>query len=260
MLDTILKHKNAEIALIKGRISLQEQVRQAECMPPARSLYKAIKEKAGVSLIAEVKKASPSKGIIRADFDPVEIAKIYTANGAAAISVLTDERFFHGSPEYLEAIRQSTELPLLRKDFIIDPCQIYQARCLGADAILLIAAILDDQKLSAYLHLARQLGMECLVEVHTGEELSRVLKTKARIIGINNRNLNTFKTDIDTTFALKEMIGSGEYAIVSESGINTPADVWKLKTGGVDAMLVGEALVRELDIAGKVKELLEAAE
>ncbi|MBI2556701.1 MAG: indole-3-glycerol phosphate synthase TrpC, partial [Planctomycetes bacterium] len=215
----------------------------------------ALKSGTNIRIIAEIKKASPSLGIIREDFNPVEIARIYETNGAAAISVLTDEKFFQGSLSYLTGVKKSVNLPVLRKDFIVDPYQIYEARSAGADAILLIAALLSWEEMQRYLDLASELGMECLVEVHSETELKMVLKTNARIIGINNRDLATFKTDLETTLRLKPMIPA-EKIVVSESGIKSRVDVEKLMEEGVDAILVGETLMKSDDISAKLRELL----
>lgn len=255
ILDKIVKYKKQEIISYKKQTSIIDLEHSISNLPPTKSFYQALKMP-GVRLIAEVKKASPSKGVIRANFDPLEIATTYTKNGASAISVLTDAEFFQGHPDYLTQIRTITDLPLLRKEFIIDPIQIYQARLLGADAILLIAAILSDAELVALAKIASELGLQCLVEVHTAAELQRVLKTEANIIGINNRDLTTFKTDINTTFSLSQMITDPSIAIVSESGINTRADVKMMSLNKIDGILVGEALVREPDIAQKMQELL----
>lgn len=206
-------------------------------------------------MIAEVKKASPSKGLIRPDFEPVTIAKTYESAGASAISVLTDEKYFQGSIEYLKSIRQAVDLPLLRKDFVIDAYQIYEARAAGADAILLIVAALSREQLVEFGGLARELGMGALIEVHTAEELDVALSTDEPIIGINNRNLQTFETTLDTTIELASRIPS-DRVIVSESGIFTRADVERLTAAGVDAILVGESLMREPDPGVKVRELL----
>jgi indole-3-glycerol phosphate synthase len=212
-----------------------------------------------VRLIAEVKRASPVKGILRADFDARSLASAYAANGAAAISVLTDERFFQGHPDYLRQIREIVPLPLLRKEFIIDEWQLPESRFLGADAVLLIAAILSPHQLRDYLLAASALGMDALVEVHTEAELETALAAEARIIGVNNRDLNSFVTDLATTerFAarIKGEDGSGRRILVSESGIRTAADVERVGACGADAVLVGEALVRERDVALKVREL-----
>ncbi|MDA8233525.1 MAG: indole-3-glycerol phosphate synthase TrpC [Clostridia bacterium] len=256
ILQKIVQQKKQEVVSHKRQTS-QEQLEEAIAqLPPTRSLYQVLNKPGEVALIAEIKKASPSKGVIRADFDPVAIGQIYTKAGAAAISILTDEEFFQGHLDYLAQVRKVTHLPLLRKDFLIDPYQIYQARAVGADAVLLIAAILSDEELTEFHNIAGALGLDCLVEVHTQEELERVLTTPARIIGINNRNLNTFKTDLDTTFRLKELIQRREILVVSESGINTRADVEKLAAHGINAMLVGEALMRQDDIGRQTGILL----
>jgi indole-3-glycerol phosphate synthase len=211
-----------------------------------------------VKLIAEVKKASPSRGIIRAEFNPVEIARIYAGGGAAAISVLTEPDHFQGRLEYLVEIKtalKNRNIPLLRKDFIIDPYQIYQSRAYGADCLLLIAAVLEPNELTDLLSLSHQLGMQCLVEVHNEEELAVALESDAEIIGINNRDLNTFVVDINTTKCLKTLIPAGGL-VVSESGIKNRRDMQKLNGWGVDAALVGEALMAAPDIAAKMRELL----
>ena len=208
-----------------------------------------------IKIIAEVKKASPSRGVIRENFNPVEIAKIYEDNGASAISVLTEEKFFHGSLVYLNKIREATAIPLLCKDFIFDEYQILQARIFGADAFLLIAAILSNSELNNLLRIGEELGMETIVEVHNLDELRTVLHTGAGIIGINNRDLKTFKTDITTTIRLAEGLPENRI-VVSESGIKTRKDILMLKESGVDAFLIGESLMEEKDIADKLTELL----
>lgn len=242
--------------MILDRIIAQKKIEVDKNRKKSRSLAASLRKPGEVALIAEIKKASPSKGLIRKDFDPGEIARIYSTSGASAISVLTDKEFFQGSPEYLSTARSVSKLPLLRKDFIIDPYQIYEARLLGADAILLIMAVLTDREAGEFQGIAAGLGMDCLVEVHTADELKRALALDAQIIGINNRNLQTFQTDLETTFRLREMISDPNITVVSESGINTRDDVLKLKEHEVHAMLVGEALMRESDIAKKVAELL----
>jgi len=206
-------------------------------------------------LIAEVKKASPSKGLIRADFDPVQIAKTYEAAGASAISVLTDEKYFQGRLEYLTAVHDAVSLPTLRKDFIIDAYQVYESRAAKADAILLIVAALDAGRLRDLMALATELGMASLVEAHSSEELDIALEVAARIIGINNRNLQTFETKLETTLELASRV-PGDRVLVSESGIFTRSDVERLMAVGVDAILVGESLMREPDPGMKVRELL----
>jgi indole-3-glycerol phosphate synthase len=211
-----------------------------------------------VRLIAEVKKASPSKGIICPDFNPVNIAKTYAANGAAAISVLTEPKYFLGSLDYLLDIKKALAakpLPLLRKDFIFDPYQIYEARAYGADCLLLIVAMLSPAQLSELLQLSQQLGMMNLVEVHNAAELEIALKSGAPVIGINNRDLNTFKVDLKTTSTLRPLIPA-DRLVVSESGIRTRKDMLQLQEWGVNAALIGEALMTSPDLAAKMKELL----
>lgn len=209
----------------------------------------------GLKLIAEVKKASPSKGLLCSDFKPVELAQIYAENGAAAISILTEEKNFLGSLDYLAAIREKVNVPLLRKDFIFDAYQIYESAAYGADAILLIAAILEKEKLEEFLKLAATLKLACLVEVHHEEELFTALLAGAEVIGINNRDLNTFKVDTNVTRRLKMMVPS-ENIVVSESGISTRDDIKKMRECKVNAVLIGEALVTAKNIPAKIKELM----
>jgi indole-3-glycerol phosphate synthase len=260
ILDRIVTQKQIEVAASKVAVNLeklQEQCQEILGRKEAAPVFSDALRKTGeVALIAEIKKASPSKGLIRPDFNPPEIAGVYTSSGASAISVLTDIEFFQGDPDYLRQAREVSPLPLLRKEFVIDEYQIFEAKTLGAQAILLIMSILDDASVSLYLDLAAKLGLECLVEVHTADEVKRALELGVSIIGINNRDLHTFKTDLNTTFRLRQMIPSNDIIIVSESGINTRDDVIRLQENGINAMLVGEALVREADIAGKVFELL----
>jgi len=206
-------------------------------------------------LIAEVKKASPSRGLIRPDFDPVAIARTYESAGASTISVLTDEQYFQGRLEYLAAIRAAVNLPLLRKDFIIDAYQVFESRAAQADGILLIVAALSRGQLSEFLGLADELGMASLVEVHTAEELDAALQVGARIVGVNNRDLRTFETKLETTLELASSVPA-DRVLVSESGILTRADVERLMEAGVDAILVGESLMRDPDPGVKVRELL----
>ena len=209
----------------------------------------------GIVLIAEVKKASPSKGVIRADFDPEWIADAYAANGARCLSVLTDEAYFQGCDAYVQMAKEVAGLPVLRKDFTIDEYQLYEARVIGADAILLIAALMDSSQLDDYLGLAGELGLGALVEVHDDDELLRAKVAGAGLVGINNRDLRTFATTIETTFALLPQVSKGA-VVVSESGIGDRGDVERLEAAGVDAILVGESLMREADIGAKVRELL----
>lgn len=213
----------------------------------------------GLALIAEIKKASPSAGVIRADFDPVRIAREYEAAGAACLSVLTDTKFFQGSLAYLAEIRAAVRLPILRKDFILEERQVQESIEAGADAVLLIAAILDDARLESLLRLAEGAGLATLVEVHDEAELERALKVGARLIGVNNRDLRTFKTDLTTTerlaVRLRSAGGTRDTLLVAESGIHTRADAERLARAGAQAMLVGESLMREGDIGEKVREL-----
>ena len=254
-LDEIISHKKKELEA-KKKYSTGELKNRINNSPPIRDIKSAlVSPSTPVKIIAEVKKASPSKGIIREDFDPVEIAKTYEANRASAISVLTEEKFFHGSLDYLKKIREVTAIPLLCKDFIFDEYQVYQSRVFGADAFLLIAAILDDSKLKDLLKTGRGLGMQAIVEVHNLEELKMVLQTEAEIIGINNRDLKTFKTDISTTERLIKEIPQDKI-VVSESGINTAEDISRLRECGAHAFLIGESLMREKDIAKKLIEFL----
>lgn len=215
---------------------------------------KAISNNNDISIIAEVKKASPSKGVIKEDFDPLSIAKEYCGSNIQAISVLTEKNFFMGNDEYLVRIRQSASIPILRKDFIIDLWQVYQSRCMGADAILLIASILSKDELKKFQVVANILGMQCLVEVHNREELEKALESDAKIIGINNRDLKTFNVDLRTTEKLINYIPHDK-TVVSESGIKDSQDIKYLKSLGVNAVLIGETLMRSQSIMEKVSEL-----
>jgi len=256
VLSEILAAKKTEVYCSSRRVSREELQRRIADMPPARDFASKLNKNGGEpSLIAEVKKASPSKGVIREDFDPLEIARIYADNGATCISVLTDAPYFQGSLGHLAAIREITDLPLLRKDFIIDDYQLMEARAAGADAVLLIAAALTPDQMDWMLDASAALGMAALIEIHDAEELDQVLATDAQLLGINNRDLHTFRTTLQTTVDLVPRIPEGK-VIISESGINTRSDVLKLADVGVDAVLVGESLVRERDIAAKLRELL----
>lgn len=262
ILGEILAHKAVEVAQAKEARPLTEVRRLAEAAPAPpseRSFRRRIASKRTIALIAEVKKASPSKGVIRPDFDPVRLAGEYERAGADAVSVLTDARFFQGSLSHLEAVRRAVTLPLLRKEFIIDPYQVYEARAAGADAILLIVAALAREPLADLLDLAKELGLDALVEVHTEEELDIALDIGADLIGVNNRDLRTFETTLEVTRRLAPRIPDG-VALVSESGIHRRADIESLVGYGVDAVLVGEAITREADVAAKVRELLGADE
>ena len=222
----------------------------------ARDFLNALK-KDGINIIAEIKKASPSKGVIREDFNPVEIAKIYQENGARAISVLTDRTYFQGDITFLEDIRKVVDLPLLRKDFIIDKRQILEAFAYGADTFLLIAKVLDKNQMKEFLEYGREFGMEALVEVHSKKEAEMSIEAGAKIVGINNRDLETFKVDINLSKELTPYIKQlGAEVVVAESGISSLKEIKELKQVGVDAFLIGESLMREKDIGHKLKELL----
>ncbi|MCY4404340.1 MAG: indole-3-glycerol phosphate synthase TrpC [Candidatus Poribacteria bacterium] len=255
ILDKIISHKLKELQLEQEQVPLSDLKSKLDSLPSTMDFKGAIALPNCINLIAEVKKKSPSKGIIREDFDPINIAEIYSKNGAAAISVLTDSRFFDGKLDYLSSIREVVNIPMLRKDFTIDPYHIYQARVAGADAILLIVAALTQSQLQEFMKIADSLSLESLIEVHTKSELEIALDSGADIIGINNRDLKTFDTDIATTFKLLDYIPSDK-VVVSESGIYTRADVDSLKEAGVNAILVGESLMRSQNIGEKVQELI----
>lgn len=257
-LSRILNHKRAEVERQAAKIPLAQLEALVADAPPARPLDAALRQPDRVALIAEVKKASPSKGVLIENFDPLALARTYAENGAAAISVLTDTRFFQGSLKYLQGIRAHLPLPvpLLRKDFIIDPYQVYEARAYAADALLLIVAALADAQLAELLALTHALGMQALVEVHDESELDRALAAGARIVGVNNRDLHSFATTLDTTRRVAGRLPVRDRPLlVSESGISTPAHVAQVRGWGADAILVGEALVRSADIAAHVREL-----
>lgn len=260
ILQKILQHKLTEVAaarLASPPAELAARLADLEDQPRGfvRALRAAV-ESGWTAIIAEVKKGSPSKGIIRSDFDPLEIAECYQNNGAACLSVLTDEHFFHGHLRYLHLIREQVSLPLLRKDFICDPYQITEARVAGADAILLIAAMLELNQLLDFSAAARELGLDVLLEVHNEAELEMALQTDCEMIGINNRNLNTFVTELATTERLAPLIPR-ERLVVAESGIHLRQDILRLTSAGAKAFLVGESLMREADIGAKLRSLLE---
>jgi indole-3-glycerol phosphate synthase len=256
ILAEIIDHKRREVAALKRRHRLEHLGIKAHPLKDGGS-FKAALSAPGMSLIAEIKKASPSAGLIRPEgFDPVALALAYDAAGAAAISVITDAKFFQGDIAYLAQVAQAVpRRPCLRKDFIIDPYQVYEARLKGASAILLIAAVLKPEELASLRTLASTLGMDALVEVHDEADLAKALKARSGIIGINNRDLRTFQTSLETTLRLRQMIPAG-VVVVSESGIRTREDVVRLSEAGVDAILVGEALMRSPDVGAKVRELL----
>ncbi len=255
ILDRITDKKRLEIERAKTFAPLEDLKRAVENAPPVRDFFAAVCRPGEVALIAEVKKASPSKGVIREDFRPVDIARTYEKHGAACISVLTDESFFQGHLEYLKWVKEAVEIPVLRKDFILDPYQVWEARAYGADAVLLIAECLDDAELRSLYALIRELGMTALVELYDPANVGRVVDCGARLIGINNRNLHTFDVDIEHTIRLRRDIPD-DRAVVGESGIASHADVERLRQAGVQAMLVGESLMREEDIGAAVDRLL----
>lgn len=256
VLVKIIRHKAEEVTQRAAKVSLNELSMQVEGAPAIRPFADAIEtriESGRAAVIAECKKASPSKGLIRPNFNPAEIAKSYEAGGATCLSVLTDEEFFQGHDAYLKAARMACELPVLRKDFMIDPYQVYEARVMGADCILLIVGALGDAQMAEMAMLSHELGMDVLVEVHTAEELERALNIPHRLLGINNRDLRNFTTDLETTLRLK---GAAEdHIIVTESGIHELDDVKLMRDNDVHAFLVGESFMRASDPGKKLKEL-----
>jgi indole-3-glycerol phosphate synthase len=255
ILEKIVAAKREELRRAKSQMPEELLRGQISAAPPVRDFFAAVARPGPIRLIAEVKKASPSKGVIRADFDPVRIARTYQEHGASAISVLTDGPYFQGSLDNLRRIRQAVDLPLLRKDFIIDPYQVLQARAAGADAVLLIAECLDDQMLRTLHDAVVACGMTPLVELYEPENLARVLALGARLIGINNRDLRTFNVDLEQTLRLKRQIPD-DRIVVGESGIRSRADAQRLQSAGVRAMLVGESLMARPDLGAAVDELL----
>ena len=246
ILDKIVAVKRQEVAAALARKPLAAMRADAESRVLTRDFVGAMRAKIAAGLpavIAEVKKASPSKGILRPDFIPADIAQSYAEHGAACLSVLTDQQFFQGSIDYLKQARASCDLPVLRKDFMVDPYQVYEARAMGADCILLIAACLDDAQMQSLEALAMSLDMAVLVEVHDGAELQRALQLKTPLLGINNRNLKTFEVSLDTTLGLLTDVPAG-HLLVTESGISTVADVQRMRSAGVQAFLVGEVFMR----------------
>lgn len=246
ILDKIVAVKHQEVAAAKKRISLEAMRADAQSRVLTRDFLGAIRSKLAAgkpAVIAEVKKASPSKGVLRADFIPADIAQSYAEHGAACLSVLTDKQFFQGSVDYLKQARASCDLPVLRKDFLVDAYQVYESRAMGADCILLIAACLSDAQMAEFEAIARGLDMAVLVEVHDQAEMERALKLKTPLVGINNRNLQTFEVSLDTTLALKDMVGK-DRIVVTESGIHTREDVLRMGAAGVGTFLVGEAFMR----------------
>jgi indole-3-glycerol phosphate synthase len=249
ILERIVAVKREEVAAARAALDASAMRREAEAQPPARDFVGALRAKISAgqpAVIAEIKKASPSKGVLREHFVPAEIAASYAAHGAACLSVLTDERFFQGAPDYLRQARAACALPALRKDFIVDAYQVDQSRAWGADAILLIVACLDDARLAEFEDRASGLGMAVLVEVHDAAELDRALRLNTPLIGVNNRNLRTFEVSLDTTLGLLPGLPA-DRLLVTESGILGPADVRRMRAAGVNAFLVGEAFMRAPD-------------
>jgi indole-3-glycerol phosphate synthase len=262
ILEKIVWEKDREIAAARERVSLDQLKQQVAKLPATRDFVAALKASCRKpAVIAEVKKASPSKGVIREDFDPVAISRGYAAGGASCLSVLTDKTFFQGGFEVLVAVRQAVDLPLLCKEFILSPYQLYQARAAGADAALLIAAILDDADLGYLLKVARSLGLAALVEVHDAEEMERVLRLEeVPMIGINNRDLSSFAVDLATTERLTAVYGpqiaARKTVLVSESGLFSREDLDRVLSAGADAVLVGEALMRQADVSAALEVLI----
>jgi indole-3-glycerol phosphate synthase len=255
ILDKIVATKREVIARAKAARPQAAVEREAAKAPRPRPFFDAIAADGPIRLIAEVKKASPSKGVIRADFDAPAIGRTYEAHGATCLSVLTDVEYFQGSLDYLTAVRQAVSIPVLRKDFILDPYQVYEARAAGADGVLLIAECLDDCGLRSLHRLILELGMAPLVELYEPANLARVLETGATLIGVNNRNLHTFEVDLEHSMRIRRQVPD-ECVFVSESGIAGRAEVERLEAAGVDAILVGESLMREADIGAAVDRLL----
>lgn len=254
-LQEIIRSKRKEIRQRKSKPALVDYKARIKDLPPPRDFQRVLEQPGSCRLITEIKKASPSKGILRERFNPMEIAKLYESNGAVALSVLTDEPFFKGKLSLLTEIQEISRLPLLQKDFILDEFQLYEARVYGADAVLLITTLLETSQLIEYQAVARELGLDALVEVHTHKEAEQALESGAGIIGINNRNLKTFETDLNVTFSLIKEIPDNRL-VVSESAIGTRADVERLVEAGADALLVGESLLKAKDIGQKMKELM----
>ncbi len=257
ILKKILRRKREEITERSENLDLDSIIKYAEMASPVRGFISAIEKQLAEkssAVIAEIKKASPSKGVLRENFVPTAIAKTYAANGATCLSVLTDADFFQGGENYLKQARASCELPVIRKDFIIDPYQVYEARMINADCILLIVAALDDATLQELMDLSHQLEMDVLVEVHDEQELELALASGAKLVGINNRNLHTFETSLDTTLNMLEKIPK-DRIVVTESGIHTTADVQLMRDNNVNTFLVGEAFMKAEDPGEKLKEL-----
>ncbi|MFA5142761.1 MAG: indole-3-glycerol phosphate synthase TrpC [Candidatus Omnitrophota bacterium] len=255
ILTRIIEEKRREIEEAKRNKPLEELIKETRGICVRSSFKKNIARPHHINLIAEIKKASPSKGILRGDFNPMKIAVTYQAGGASAISVLTDERFFEGKLEYIKKIKENVSLPILRKDFIIDEYQVYESVAAGADAILLIAELLSSGEMTGLYNLAASLGLDVLMETHTEEDVEKALAAGGAIIGINNRDLHTFRVDLNVTQKLIRMVPQNKIK-VAESGIKTYEDVMFLKSLGANAVLIGEAFMEAGDIAGKMREIM----
>ncbi len=259
ILDDIVEYKNGELKKSKEQLPLSELEKKLDGLTLPLDFYNLATSDSSIKVISEIKKASPSKGIICENFDPVRIARSYKDNGASAISILTDEKFFQGSLNYLSEIRKEVNIPLLRKDFTIDPYHIFEARLYGADIVLLIAAILDKDRIKEYLGIVDSLNMNAIVEVHNRDELEIALDTGCRIIGINNRNLTTFDVDLSTTVELIKYIPE-DVLVISESGISNPDDIRMLRNSGVNTFLIGESFMKSSDPGIKLREYIDQIE
>ena len=258
ILDEIIENKKLEVAESKNNLPFDTIKKQINNAFPSRDFFEAINPNGQLKIISEVKHASPSKGVFRYDFDPVKIAESYSAGGASAISVLTDEKYFKGSLLYLKNIREQVSTPLLRKDFIVDPYQVYEARLYGADALLLIVAALDQALLAELLELTHSLEMNAIVEVHDEQELDKALDADSRIIGINNRDLRTFDVDLSVSIRLSARVPSDKI-VIAESGIGSIGDIDRLRAHGVHVFLIGETFMKAPDPGQKLKELIESS-
>lgn len=255
ILTKIIEGKKKEIEIAKEKLPLSKIQKRLMVLPSSRGFRQSISREHEIALIAEIKKASPSGGTLRHDFDPVKIAQVFRAYGARALSILTDEKFFQGKLSYIDMVKREVYLPILRKDFIIDKYQIYESKLFGADAVLLIAELLSRSELFQFLEICKNLAMDAVVEIHNEEDLNKSLSVDSQIIGINNRSLHTFEVDLEVTSKLIRSIPEDK-TIISESGIKRYEDVMFLKSLGIDAVLIGEVFMRSDDIGSKVRELM----